>query len=186
MEGIEISIENVVASAELGQGIDLASIAKAIPSAEYRPEVFPGLIFHLKRPKATALIFRSGKVVCTGAKSERQARLAVDAIVEELRRSGIVILGRPKAVIRNVVASCRLGVSLDLERAARSLGGAIYEPEQFPGLVYRARASGIALLLFRNGNVICAGGRGESDIRNALSDLMGALRSCGAWPQADP
>ncbi|MEM3574348.1 MAG: TATA-box-binding protein [Candidatus Bathyarchaeia archaeon] len=186
MKGIEVRIENVVASAELGQGIDLASIAKALPSAEYKPAIFPGLIFHLKRPRTTALIFRSGKVICTGAKSERQVRLAMDAVVEELKKSGIVILGRPKAVIRNVVASCRLGVRLDLEKAARSLGGAIYEPKRFPGLVYRAKASGIALLIFRNGKVICAGGKGESDIQDAISDLMAALRSCGAWPQAEP
>ncbi len=186
MEGIKISIENVVASAELGQGIDLDSIAKALPSAEYRPAIFPGLIFHLKRPRATALIFSSGKVVCTGAKSERQAKSAIDAIVEELRRSGIVILGRPKAIIRNVVASCRLGARLDLERAARFLDGAIYDPEQFPGLKYRVKASGISLLLFQNGNIVCAGGRSEPDIRNALSDLMAALRSCRAWPQAEP
>jgi transcription initiation factor TFIID TATA-box-binding protein len=186
LEGVEISIENVVASSELGQRIDLDSIAKVLPGAEYKPEVFPGLVFHLKSPRATALIFRSGRIICAGSKSERQARLAIGAIVEELRRGGIVILRRPKTVIRNVVASCKLGVGLDLERAARSLSGAVYEPEQFPGLVYRLRSPKMALLLFSNGNVICAGGRCESDIRDAISNLRAVLRSSGLWPTPGP
>jgi len=184
--GVEINIENVVASSELGQGIDLSSIAKALPGAEYKPTVFPGLVLRLRNPRATALIFSSGRIVCTGAKSEKQARLAVEAAIEELRRGGIVILGRPEAIVRNVVASCRLGVSLDLDEVARSLRGAIYEPGRFPGLVYRAKGSGVAILLFRNGNAICAGGKGESDIREAISGLVAALRSCGAWPRGEP
>ena len=100
-----INIENVVASATLHQNIDLNSIVRVFPGVEYRPEQFPGLVYRLKKPKTATLIFSSGKMVCTGAKSERQARKAVMKVVDELKRNGIVILGKPEIQIQNIVAS---------------------------------------------------------------------------------
>jgi transcription initiation factor TFIID TATA-box-binding protein len=69
-----INVENVVASATLNQKVDLNAVVKVYPGVEYRPEQFPGLVFRLKRPKTATLIFNSGKMVCTGAKSEKEAR----------------------------------------------------------------------------------------------------------------
>ncbi|MCJ7505955.1 TATA box-binding protein, partial [Candidatus Bathyarchaeota archaeon] len=108
-------IQNVVASATLGQDLDLSSIVRAFPGVEYRPESFPGLVFRLKKPKTATLIFRSGKMVCTGAKSERQARKAVMKVVDELKRNGIVISRKPDIQIQNIVASVVLGGFIDLE-----------------------------------------------------------------------
>ena len=68
-----IRIENVVASATLNQKVDLNAVVKGYPGVEYRPEQFPGLVFRLKRPKTATLIFNSGKMVCTGAKSEKES-----------------------------------------------------------------------------------------------------------------
>ena len=82
-----INIENVVATAALHQNIDLNSIVRIFPGVEYRPEQFPGLVYHLRKPKATTLIFSSGKMVCTGAKSEQQARKGVMKAVDELKGS---------------------------------------------------------------------------------------------------
>ncbi len=104
-----ISIENVVASVTLKQRIDLNAIVRVFPGVEYRPEQFPGLVYRLKKPKTATLIFSSGKMVCTGAKSERQAHKAVLKVVDELKRDGIVIIGRPEIVIQNIVASTRSG-----------------------------------------------------------------------------
>src|SRR5713101_3949901 len=100
-----INIENVVASATLKQRMDLNAIVRVFPGAEYRPERFPGLVYRLKKPKTATLIFSTGKMVCTGAKSERQAHKAVLKVVDELKRNGIVILGTPDIVIQNIVAS---------------------------------------------------------------------------------
>ena len=86
-----INIENFVASATINQNIGLNSVLRAFPSVEYRPEQFPGLVFRLKKPKTATLIFGSGKMVCTGAKSERQAKSAVRKVVRELKNNGIVI-----------------------------------------------------------------------------------------------
>src|SRR4030043_865925 len=87
-----IKIQNVVASATLNQKVDLNAVVKSYPGVEYRPEQFPGLVFRLKRPKTATLIFNSGKMVCTGAKSEKEARRAVMKVVKELKKGGIIII----------------------------------------------------------------------------------------------
>ncbi len=130
-----INIENVVASATLKQQIDLNAIVRVFPGVEYRPEQFPGLVYRLKKPKTATLIFSSGKMVCTGAKSERQARKAVLKVIDELKRDGIVILGKPEIMIQNIVASAGLGGYIDLEKATYGLKKKMYEPEQLPGLI---------------------------------------------------
>ncbi|MCW4016937.1 MAG: TATA-box-binding protein, partial [Candidatus Bathyarchaeota archaeon] len=132
-----IRIENVVASASLNQRLDLNAIVKGYPGVEYRPEQFPGLVFRLKRPKTATLIFNSGKMVCTGAKSEKESKRAVMKVIRELKKSGIIIVGKPDLKIQNIVASANLAGLIDLERSAYTLGRTMYEPEQFPGLIYR-------------------------------------------------
>ena len=91
-----INIENVVASATLNQKVDLNAVVKGYPGVEYRPEQFPGLVFRLKRPKTATLIFSSGKMVCTGAKSEKESRRAVMKVVKELKKGGIIIISKPE------------------------------------------------------------------------------------------
>ena len=68
-----ITIENVVASATLNQRIDLNAVFRGNLGVEYNPKKFPGLVFRIKRPKSAILIFRTGKMVCTGAKSEKES-----------------------------------------------------------------------------------------------------------------
>ncbi|MBT7913574.1 TATA box-binding protein, partial [Candidatus Bathyarchaeota archaeon] len=114
-DDLDITVVNVVASASLDQKIDLLAILKVFRNVEYRPKQFPGLVFRLKRPKTATLIFGSGKMVCTGARSEKMARRAVNKVVRELKNNGIIILGKPKIVIQNMVASANLHGSIDLE-----------------------------------------------------------------------
>ena len=136
----EFCIQNVVASAAFKQTLDLDAIVKAFPHVEYRPEVFPGLAFRLKRPKTCTLIFKTGSMVCTGAKSEKEARRAILKVARELKKGGIIIIGKPEIKIQNIVASGSLGGPVDLKKLcerARVGGSLMYEPEQFPGLMYR-------------------------------------------------
>ena len=121
-----INIENVVASATLKQTIDLNSVVKAFPGVEYRPEQFPGLVFRLKKPKTATLIFNSGKMVCTGAKSETQAKKAVRKVVQELKDNGILIVGKAAIKVQNIVASASLGGKIDLEKSAYTLRRSMY------------------------------------------------------------
>ncbi|MCW3985421.1 MAG: TATA-box-binding protein [Candidatus Bathyarchaeota archaeon] len=166
-----IRIENVVASATLNQRVDLNAVVKGYPGVEYRPEQFPGLVFRLKRPKTATLIFNSGKMVCTGAKSERESRRAVMRVVKELKGSGIIIVGKPELKIQNIVASANLGGLIDLEKAAYILGKTMYEPEQFPGLIYRMAVPKVVILLFASGKLVCTGAKKEQYVYEAVSKL---------------
>ena len=166
-----ISIENVVASATLNQKVDLNAVVKGYPGVEYRPEQFPGLVFRLKRPKTATLIFSSGKMVCTGAKSEKESKRAVMKVVKELKKGGIIIISKPELKIQNIVASAGVGGMIDLEKAAYSLGHSMYEPEQFPGLIYRMAEPKVVILLFASGKLVCTGAKKEEDVYVAVEQL---------------
>jgi len=170
-----IKIQNVVASATLNQKVDLNAIVKSYPGVEYRPEQFPGLVFRLKKPKTATLIFNSGKMVCTGAKSEKEARRAVMNVVKELKKGGIIIISKPELKIQNIVASASLGGMIDLEKAASTLGKTMYEPEQFPGLIYRMDEPKVVILLFASGKLVCTGAKKEQDVYDAVHKLHGIL-----------
>jgi len=166
-----INIENVVASATLNQKVDLNAVVKGYPGVEYRPEQFPGLVFRLKRPKTATLIFNSGKMVCTGAKSEKEARRAVMKVIKELKKGGIIIISKPELRIQNIVASASLGGMIDLEKSAYTLGKTMYEPEQFPGLIYRMDEPRVVILLFASGKLVCTGAKKEQDVYDAVYKL---------------
>jgi len=166
-----ITIENVVASASLDHPVDLDAIVKLFPTAEYRPEQFPGLVFRLKKPKTATLIFNSGKMVCTGAKSETQAIKAVDKVIRELKSRGIVIMGKPKTQIQNIVASASLNGRIDLEKATYKLTKTMYEPEQFPGLIHRMDDPKVVILLFASGKLVCTGAKREEEVYQAVNKL---------------
>jgi len=170
-----INIENVVATATLNQNIDLNSIVRIFPGVEYRPEQFPGLVYRLRKPKTTTLIFSSGKMVCTGAKSESQASKAVTKVADELKRNGIVILRKPEIQIQNIVASVGLGGHIDLEKSTYSLKRTMYEPEQFPGLIYRMDDPKVVILIFSTGKLVCTGAKKEAEVHRAVAKLQETL-----------
>jgi len=176
---VNVKIENVVASGELKNRIDLSAVVHAFPEAEYRPRQFPGVIFRLKRPRTAFLIFESGKIVCVGASSEEEAREALRKLVRKLRNGGILILGKPEIEIKNVVASASLGGPVDLLQlyeSTRDMRGRImYEPEQFPGLIYRMDRPKAVFLIYSNGKVVCVGARKEEDVHHAVSKLRHEL-----------
>ncbi|MCW4026219.1 MAG: TATA-box-binding protein [Candidatus Bathyarchaeota archaeon] len=173
----KVKIENVVASATLNQKIDLKAVVKSFPGVEYRPEQFPGLVFRLKKPKTATLIFNSGKMVCTGAKSEKEARGAVMKVIRELKKNGIVIISKPELKIQNIVASANLGGMIDLEKSAFTLGKTMYEPEQFPGLIYRMAEPKVVILLFASGKLVCTGAKQEEDVYRAVEKLHKRLEA---------
>ena len=166
-----IRVENVVASATLNQKVDLNAVVKGYPGVEYRPEQFPGLVFRLKKPKTATLIFNSGKMVCTGAKSAKESRRAVMKVVKELKKGGIIIISKPEMKIQNIVASASLGGMIDLEKAAYTLEKTMYEPEQFPGLIYRMAVPKVVILLFASGKLVCTGAKQEEDVYDSVEKL---------------
>ncbi len=170
-----VSIENVVASASVDQKMDLNEIVKNFPDVEYHPDQFPGLVFRLKVPKTATLIFTSGKMVCTGAKSEEMSRKAVKTVVKNLRKGGIKVKKEATVTIQNIVASINLGGKIHLEQAARTLPRSMYEPEQFPGLIHRMLDPKTVILLFSSGKLVCTGAKKEEDVYRSVHNLHSLL-----------
>jgi transcription initiation factor TFIID TATA-box-binding protein len=171
-----VEIQNVVASANLNQHLDLDVILQVTPGAKYNPERFPGLVYRLKRPKTTTLLFRSGKMICTGAKSTRSANTAITQVINALKDQGIVIITTPTPKIENIVASGELGGNIDLENVAERLIKTMYEPEQFPGLIYRMNDPKTVFLIFANGKIVCTGAKTEISLNTAIHNLIDTLQ----------
>lgn len=183
MSGVSgsIRVENVVASSDIGQELDLATLAGDLLGMEYNPGNFPGLVYRLQEPKAAALIFRSGKVVCTGASSIENARSALSHVFEELRALGVAVADSPEIIVQNIVSSGDLDASLNLNAIAIGLGleHVEYEPEQFPGLVYRLDEPEVVVLLFGSGKLVITGGKQLADAEQALSVIEAQLTDLG-------
>jgi transcription initiation factor TFIID TATA-box-binding protein len=170
-----IAIVNVVASATIEQKLDLVDITKKFPDVEYHPEQFPGAVFRLKTPRTATLLFGSGKMVCTGAKSEEMAIKAVNIVVQNLRKGKIKIKNEPIVTIQNIVSSINLGGKVNLEQAARTLPRSMYEPEQFPGLIHRMLDPKTVILIFASGKLVCVGARIEKDIHRSVNQIHSLL-----------
>ncbi len=170
-----IDIVNVVASATIDQKLDLNEITKKFPDVEYHPEQFPGAVFRLKIPKTATLLFTSGKMVCTGSKSEEMAVLAVNTVVKKLRKGGIKIKKNAVVTVQNIVSSINLLGRVHLEKAARTLPRSMYEPEQFPGLIHRMLDPKTVILVFSSGKLVCTGGKTEEDVYRSVNNLHNLL-----------
>jgi transcription initiation factor TFIID TATA-box-binding protein len=179
----KIRIENIVASTSLGDELELTSITLALEGCEYEPEQFPGAIYRLKVPKTALLLFRSGKVVCTGGKSQAEVEESIFRVAKEIRKTGQKIIPNSKIVIdvQNIVASSDLESEINLNEIAVTLGleRVEYEPEQFPGLVCRMEDPRVVILLFGSGKLVCTGAKKPSDVERAVKKITQELRAAG-------
>jgi len=170
-----IEIVNVVASATIDQRLDLYDIQKKFPGVEYNPEQFPGAVFRIENPKASTLLFSTGKMVCTGSKSSVLAVKAVNTVVKELRKGGIKIKKDAVVTVQNIVSSINLGGRVHLELAARTLPRSMYEPEQFPGVIHRMLDPKTVILIFASGKLVCTGAKTEKDVYRSVNNLHSML-----------
>ncbi len=177
----EIKVENVVAFASLGKDISLTKIIEKLEDVEYEPERFPGVVYRIKSPRVATLIFSSGKIVCTGARNIKLAKEAMHKVVDRIREIEVDLPREFEVRIENIVASTQIYAKnkLNLERLAFELENSEYEPESFPGLVYRLRDPKAAFLLFGSGKIICTGARRVEDIHTALEKFKVTLESLG-------
>ena len=178
---IEVTIQNIVASTKFAEKLDLDLIAQSLEDAEYEPEQFPGLVYRLHIPKTATLLFRSGKANCTGAKNIEDVRTTIDLIAEKLKNLDFVVFSDLEIVVQNMVATADLGGELNLNEVAVAFGleNIEYEPEQFPGLVYRVKEPRVVMLLFGSGKIVCTGGRTTEDVSAAVEQLFENLSSMG-------
>ncbi|WP_255197991.1 TATA-box-binding protein [Halorarius litoreus] len=176
-----VRLENVVASTGIGTELELEQVAKDLQGADYNPENFPGVVYRLQDPKAATLIFRSGKIVCTGAKSVEDVHAACQRVFDDLRSLGVDVDDNPEVIVQNIVASADLGNNLNLNAIAIGFGleNIEYEPEQFPGLVYRIDDPKVVSLLFGSGKVVITGGKSPDDAKRAVTVIAENLTELG-------
>ena len=176
---MKYTIVNLVASANLRGTLDLYNLAMSIPNIEYEPEQFPGAILKLKEPKVSMLLFKNGKVICSGASSEKEIAQGIkkaSKLVHEIQPE-ITVLRRVTYTVVNLVATAALNQTVDLFQAALSLDNVEYEPEQFPGAIVRITDPKITLLLFKNGKIICAGAKTEKLLQKGLNKAAKMIRN---------
>lgn len=174
----DITVVNIVVSTSLEHDIPLEKMAATLSNTEYNPEQFPGLVIRIKEPKTSALIFSSGKVVCTGARTMKKVEESIKKIIKSLEKIGIKIKIKPVITVQNIVASGSAGMDLNLNTLAMKLRNTEYEPEQFPGLVYKLSTDEFkaTFLLFSNGKVVCTGTKSEDQVFKALDKLVENLK----------
>ena len=177
----DMKIVNLVVTTDLKHNLQLEKIASTLHNVEYNPEQFPGLVYRLDDPKTATLLFTSGKANCTGAKNLEDVRKAVDTISEKLRKLGVKVYKNLEIVVQNIVATADLGGELNLNEVAMGLGleNVEYEPEQFPGLVYRVKEPRVVMLLFSSSKIVCTGGKNTEDVSTAVEKVSKKLTSMG-------
>ncbi len=176
-----LRIENIVASAKITESLDLPLIASNIKDADYNKKRFPGVVIRMKDPKIAALVFGSGKVVLTGAKSVENLDRGLAILGDLLRNLQIDIPIELSYTIQNIVTSADLGTGINLNKIAIgfNLERIEYEPEQFPGLVYRLEKPKVVVLLFGSGKLIITGGKVAEDARLAVLKIIDDLSNIG-------
>ena len=179
-EDLDYKIENVVATVvvEITEKIDLNIIARKHADVEYNPERFPGLVMRILKPKATILIFSTGKMVVTGLRKANEAGQVVEKVLKNIRKAGIKV-SNPEITIQNIVASGDLHTNIDLNMAAIVMEYAMYEPEVFPGLIYRMQDPKTVFLIFSTGRIVCTGAKKKEIVREAVKKLNKEVRKLG-------
>jgi transcription initiation factor TFIID TATA-box-binding protein len=172
IKDIDYSINNIVATAkvEISEKFDLVKLARKLYDAEYFPERFPGLILRQKDPRATFLIFSTGKMVITGLEDVDNAEIAVKKLLKKIRKFGIK-KNEPEIIIQNMVASGDFHQIIDLNKAVILMEYIMYEPEVFPGLIYNMKDPRAVFLLFSTGKFVCTGVKTEEILEKAIMKL---------------
>jgi len=177
---LDYKIENVVATVnvEITEKMDLNQIARKHGDAEYNPERFPGLVMRISDPKATFLIFSTGKMVVTGLRRADEAARGVEKAIKNIKKAGIKV-ANPDITIQNIVASGDLHTNIDLNMAAIVMENVMYEPEVFPGLIYRMKDPKTVFLIFSTGKIVCTGAKNSEVVKDAVLNLNRVVREMG-------
>ncbi len=165
-------IQNIVATASLGKPVPLTKLARTQPNTEYNPQTFPGLVLRVKEPKSAVLVFSSGNLVCTGTKSIAQVKEVIQAVIKQLKKINVKITTKPKITVQNIVASGEINLKLNLNFLALEMENTEYEPEQFPGLVYKLIEPNATFLLFSNGKLVCTGTKNKEQLDQSMDMLL--------------
>ena len=177
---VKAKVENMVSAIVVDQKIDLKKFASSVKGLEYNPNRFPGVVYRIRDPKLAMLIFGSGKIICTGARSKEDISTAVKKLIEKFKEGKIYVKKKPKVEVQNIVASAKIGVKVNLDMLAMEAMNTEYEPEQFPGLVFRLAEPKTVMLVFRSGKMIITGAKTPEDANKAAEKTKKAIEKIGA------
>jgi len=169
-------VQNIVATTSLEKEVSLSKLARTQPNTEYNPETFPGLVLRIKKPKSAVLVFSSGNLVCTGVQSVAQVREVINQVIKQLKKIGVKVTIKPKINVQNIVASGSINIDLNLNTLSLELENTEYEPEQFPGLVYKLIKPTATFLLFSNGKLVCTGTKNKEQLEDSMNQLNKNIR----------
>ncbi|KXA90476.1 hypothetical protein AKJ62_00865 [candidate division MSBL1 archaeon SCGC-AAA259D14] len=174
---MEYEIQNVVVRVTYEDSeFDLNRLANLLEETRYDPDIFPGVAYKPSGKEASFLIFSSGKMNCVGAKSIEGAEEAIRELTERIRGVEIGPDVEPNIEVQNIVASLDFERGFDVERIADTFRNVEYEPEVFPGLVFRLSDPSATLLLFPSGKGVCAGVKSEEDIEKAAERVTEVVK----------
>ncbi|MEN6342626.1 MAG: hypothetical protein ABFC89_08715 [Methanospirillum sp.] len=179
---VTVAVRNVVAVARVADHLRVEDLAPRIPGATLELRLLK-MVVHFARPRATVLAFGSGKVVFTGLQETDDLVPAFAALLEALRAAGADLADPvPLPRIVNVVASGTLGDGVALHHLAlsRNFDRVEFDPEQFPGLVYRSRAGPVALV-FGTGSYVITGARSIDGAMAIASEVRAMVTAADAW-----
>ena len=183
MQAPHIEVQNIVSYVDLQTQLDLVQLAVDLPNSEYNPDRFPALIVKFKDPKISFLVFSNGKMNCTGANQIGKVKEGVAKLVGQLRGLGVEIEKDPEIKVTNLVSTVDIGLDLNLDEIALNVDNVEYEPEQFPGLVYRPydwpRDSKPSVLVFGTGKLVIAGVQEISEAELLVQRLVESLKDAG-------
>jgi transcription initiation factor TFIID TATA-box-binding protein len=176
---MKVKVENIVSSITLGINIDIEKLSTTVSGID-NPKRFPGVIYRLTDPKLSMLIFRTGKVICSGARSKADIERAVEQLLAKLKEGKIEVTEKPKVQIQNIVASASLNFRVNLDQLAMDCEDTEYEPEQFPGLIFRLAEPKTVMLIFKSGKMIVTGAKTVAQANTAAETTREMLKEINA------
>ena len=178
----DIQVENIVATTHLAEHFDIPNLASSIRDCKYDPNEFSGLALNFRHPKTAALIFPSGRVVCTGAKNMDQLEDLINRAIDQIEKAGSKIPEEPEVEIQNIIATSHFNKTLDLAAVAKSnlMKNIRFQPEKFPGLIIKIDNPRAVVLLFKSGKIVCTGTNNLEDASLAVNSIIEKLCSFGA------
>lgn len=184
----KVPIANIVSTVDLGCQINLKQIALQVENTQYNPKKFTGLIMRLKEPKTTALIFPNGKLICLGAKTEEDSKKACKRFAKNIKNLDYPVSNVKNFKIQNIVGSCNVGFTIPLMKLYYHMKKykcrVTYEPEIFPGLIYRYLGKedkndengeqnlNIVFLIFASGKMVITGAKKINQIYDSFEKVF--------------
>ena len=169
-------IVNIVAYSKIKGNIDIETLSYLLPNSQYEPEQFPGLIY--RKEEYTIIMFFSGKISSHGTKTIQKSKKAIINVIEEITGKNCILGSKKheKIIIVNIVSTADMKRRIDVESFSDEVSGTMYEPEQFPGVIFKPYQNSLTALIFRSGKIVVVGAKNRKSLLNCYKLLSKTLK----------